>query len=91
MAHTSREDLLKKLEAAKKIIKIGSKYMHVKSGGEYIIENIVIREDNEEIRVIYKELNHEPRITWDRSYEGQDGFITPTEIDGKVTARFVKK
>lgn len=45
---------------------------------------MVIREDNEEVRVIYKELSHEPAIMWDRSFDGQDGWIVPTEINGKL-------
>lgn len=90
MAHTTREDLLKKLEEAKKVVKVGDKYKHTKTGGEYIVVDLVIREDNEEIRVIYKELNHQPPISWDRSFDGQDGFIVPTEIEGKRVPRFTK-
>lgn len=90
MAHTSREVLLEKLENAKAQVDIGAKYQHTKSGGRYIVLDLVIREDNEEIRVIYKELDHEPPILWDRSFDGQDGWLVPTEINGKQVPRFTK-
>ncbi len=90
MAHTEREVLLKKLNEAKTQVEVGAEYQHTKSGGKYIVTGLVIREDNEEVRVIYKELSHEPPITWDRSFDGQDGWIVPTEIDGKSVARFTK-
>lgn len=90
MAHTERNVLLKKLNKAKTQIKIGAKYQHTKSGGKYIVTGLVIREDNGEIRVIYKELSHKPSITWDRSFDGQGGWIVPVEIEGKPVARFTK-
>lgn len=90
MAHTEREVLLRKLDEANTQVEVGAKYQHTKSGGEYVVTDLVIREDNEEIRVIYKELSHKPTITWDRSFDGQDGWIVPTEIDGKLVARFTK-
>lgn len=90
MAHTPRDILMKKLEDARAEIGIGSKWKHTKTGGTYIVTDVVIREDNEEIRVIYKELEHEPPFTWDRSYNGVDGWIVPTEIDGKEAPRFTK-
>ena len=90
MAHTEREVLLRKLDEAKTKVEVGAKYRHTKSGGEYVVIDLVIREDNEEIRVIYKELSHEPPITWDRSFDGVDGWIVPTEIEGKQVPRFTK-
>ena len=90
MAHTGRDVLLRKLEEAKIQVEIGANYQHTKSGGEYVVTEIVIREDNEEIRVIYQELSHKPPITWDRSFDGQDGWTVPTEIDGKPVPRFTK-
>ncbi len=90
MGHSLREILIEKLKEAKKNVEIGAKYVHVKTGGQYVVENIVIREDNEDVRVIYKELNHQPPITWDRSYDNKDGFINTTEIDGCLVPRFKK-
>lgn len=90
MPHTPRETILEKLKLAQKKVKVGEKYMHTKSGGRYVVTNIVAREDNEEVRVIYKELDHKPAISWDRSFDGKDGWIVPTEINGKLTPRFKK-
>ncbi len=90
MAHTEREILLKKLDEAKSQVEIGAKYQHTKSKGIYTVTELVIREDNEEIRVIYKELEHNPPIIWDRSFDGQDGWIVPTEIEGNLVPRFTK-
>lgn len=90
MAHTDREVFLEKLNKAKTQVEIGAKYQHTKSKGMYVVTDLVIREDNEEIRVIYKELEHNPPIIWDRSFDGQDGWIVPTEIEGKLVARFTR-
>lgn len=90
MGHIERNILLSKLDEAARHVEVGAKYRHSKSGGEYIVIGLVIREDNEEIRVIYKELNHEPPIIWDRSFDGQDGWIVPTEINGEKVPRFTK-
>lgn len=90
MAHTEREVLLGKLEEARTKVEVGARYRHTKSGGEYIVRGLVIREDKEEVRVIYEELSHEPAITWDRSFDGTDGWTIPTEVDGKLVPRFTK-
>lgn len=90
MVRAERDILLKKLNEAKAQVQIGAEYQHAKSGGRYMVTDLVIREDNEEVRVIYKELSHEPPITWDRSYDGQDGWIVLTEIEGKPAPRFIK-
>jgi len=90
MAHTERKILLKKLEDAKTKVEVGATYQHTKSGGKYIVIALVIREDTEEIRVIYQELNHEPPITWDRSFDGEGGWIDFVEIDGKRVPRYTK-
>lgn len=90
MAHTNRKILLTKLEQAKTKIEIGAKYQHTKSGGQYLVLNLVIQQDTEEIRVIYQEINHQPAIIWSRSFDDPDGWITPTEINGKLVPRFTK-
>ena len=90
MPQSDRQILLTKLQQAKTRIKIGTKYQHTKTKGEYLVLNLVIQEDTEEIRVIYQELNHQPAIIWSRSFDGLDGWITPTEINGKLVPRFTK-
>ena len=90
MPQSDRQILLTKLEQAKTQIEIGVKYQHTKTKGEYLVLNLVIQEDTEEIRVIYQEINHQPAIIWSRSFDGPDGWIIPTEINGKLVPRFTK-
>jgi hypothetical protein len=90
MPRTTRQNLIQKLNLAKKQIKIGNKYQHTKSGGQYLVLNLVIQEDTEEIRVIYQEIDHQPAIIWSRSFDGPNGWITPTEINGQLLPRFQK-
>lgn len=90
MPQSDRQILLTKLEQAKTQIEIGAKYQHTKSSGQYLVLNLVIQEDTKEIRVIYQEINHQPAIIWSRSFDGPDGWIIPTEIDGKLVSRFTK-
>ena len=88
MSHTSRAKLLKRLKKAKTKVKIGAKYVHTKSKGIYIVKDLVISEDNEEVRVIYQEFRAIFPLVWDRCLEGKDGWLTTTEIDGKKVPRF---
>lgn len=90
MPQSDRKILLTKLEQAKNEVEIGAKYQHTKTGGQYLVLNLIIQEDTEEIRVIYQELNHQPAIIWSRSFDGPDGWIIPTEIDEKLVSRFTK-
>lgn len=90
MPQSDRQILLTKLQQAKNQIEIGTKYQHTKTKGEYLVLNLVIQEDTEEIRVIYQEINHQPAIIWSRSFDGPDGWIIPTEINGKMVPRFTK-
>ncbi|MFA5749789.1 MAG: DUF1653 domain-containing protein [Candidatus Shapirobacteria bacterium] len=90
MAHIERNILQEKLNQAKKQITIGDKYRHTKTGGEYLVKDLGIREDTESIDVIYEELSHPEHIIWIRSLEGEDGWLTPTEINGELVPRFTK-
>jgi len=90
MPQSDRQILLTKLQQAKTQIEIGAKYQHTKTKGEYLVLNLVIQEDTEEIRVIYQEINHQPAIIWSRSFDGPNGWIIPTEINGKMVPRFTK-
>ena len=90
MAHTLRVELLRKLEVATAIIKKDEVWQHTKTKGRYVIIGIGINEGNEDIQVEYRELDHEPPITWHRSFDGKDGWIVPTEIEGLPAPRFTK-
>ena len=90
MAHTERIVFEEKLADALKVVCPGQKWRHTKSGGEYTIVSVGINEATEEIVVVYKELSHEPPITWIRTFDTGDGWIEPTEIGGKPAARFTR-
>ncbi|MDD3002869.1 MAG: hypothetical protein PHS06_03310 [Candidatus Shapirobacteria bacterium] len=90
MPKSDRQILLTKLEQTKNQIEIGAKYQHTKTGGQYLIKDLIIKEDDESIQVIYEELSHPEHIVWGRSLNGPDGWITPTEINGKLVPRFTK-
>jgi hypothetical protein len=72
----------------KTAVRGGDKYRHTKSGGEYVIVAVGFNVVTGEMAVAYKELQHEPAITWIRSYNGTDGWTVPTEIDGQTVPRF---
>ena len=90
MTHTERNILQQKINQAKAQIIIGAHYRHTKTSGEYLIIGIGINEKTEEISVIYQEINHPEQIIWIRSLEGEDGWLTPTEINGQQIPRFTK-
>lgn len=90
MAHTERSVLQKKLDQAKTQIEIDTKYRHTKTGGEYLVLGLGINEKSEEVSVIYQELSHPEKIVWIRALEGDDGWSTPTEINGELVPRFTK-
>lgn len=90
MSHTDRCILQQKLNQAKNQITIGARYRHTKTGGQYLVINIGINEKTEEISVIYQELNHPESFIWIRSLAGQDGWLTPTEINDRLVPRFTK-
>ncbi|OGG05571.1 hypothetical protein A2872_00215 [Candidatus Gottesmanbacteria bacterium RIFCSPHIGHO2_01_FULL_42_12] len=88
MAHISREELLERLQAATAVVTVGKYYKHTKSGGRYKVLGLGIDEKAEKVQVQYQEIDHDPPITWHRHFDGEDGWITPTEIDGKPAPRF---
>lgn len=90
MAHTSREDLMKKLEEAKAKVKVCAKYYHWRKPDHfYEIISLGFCEWNEEICVIYRDIENETPLTWIRRLEGEDSWLTPaTREDGSQTLRF---
>ena len=90
MAHTEKSLLQQKLNQAETQVTINTKYRHTKTGGEYLVLRLGINERTEEVSVIYQELSHPEKIIWIRSLEGEDGWLTPTEINGELVPRFTK-
>jgi hypothetical protein len=54
MAHTKQCDLKAKLVEAQTLVQVGGKYAHYRSPTDlYTVVQIAIREDSEEIEVVY--------------------------------------
>jgi len=78
MSHIPESELLKKINEAKKFVKIGGKYFHYKNPDQfYIVLNLAIDENTESVSVIYQAL-YGKKIVFIRSL---DSFLTP----GKFT------
>lgn len=90
MARLSREQLLEKLQIATNTVKTGQIWRHTKTDSQYEIMGIGINERTNDIEIEYRELNHKSPITWHRSFDGEDGWIIPTEINNVLTPRFSK-
>lgn len=89
MAHTSYEDLEKKINLAKQKVEVGGKYHHWKDPDtHYTVLAVGFTEWNEEVVVVYQNLKN--GMTWVRRYEGQDGWLTPVDSDGPDKSRFIK-
>ena len=82
MAHTSQEELNQKIEEAKKKVEVGATYFHYKSLDQfYIVEDIALMEETEEVCVVYKAL-YGDEITWVRTVEN---FLKKTEHRPRFT------
>lgn len=74
MTKLSYEELEAKLAAARNQVKPGSKWRHYK-GGEYVIKDIVVQEEDNELAVIYQPLAHpdvcftRPLLVWDEQVD----------------------
>lgn len=85
MTKLSYEELETKLAAAKKQVKPGSKWRHYK-GGEYVIKDIVVQEEDNALAVVYQPLAH-PNICFTRPLLVWDEQV---EWDNQITHRFAK-
>jgi len=84
MGHSRDYGELKGMIAdAGKMIEVGERYRHVKTGGEYKIVDLVLIEADEEVGVVYE--NVENGLRWVR---GLKSFCEEVEIDGCKRRRF---
>ncbi len=80
-------DVLAKLEAAKKRVKIGEKFVHYKSPEKpYRVVNVALMESDTEPCVVYQ-AEHGENLTWVRPFTS---FFGQVESDGKMVDRFQK-
>jgi len=86
MSRKTQQELKELLEKAGRGVEVGARYRHCKSGGEYIVRDIVLDEATESPIVIYK-AEYGDKLTWVRPV---DVFVEEVEIDGVKVPRFVK-
>ncbi len=87
MAHTTQEDLQKKIDEALKLIQVGAKYVHFKNpDNQYIVEFVGLLENSEEVCVAYRAL-YGKGLLWVRTLSD---FLAEKEVDGERVKRFRK-
>lgn len=84
MDHLSPEELKKKIEEAKKKVRVGAKYRHYKDG-EYEVVDVVLHSETQEQMILYRPLYESEVKLWVRPLEL---FISEVEVDGKKVPRF---
>lgn len=77
-------ELKKRIEKAKRLVKVGGKYKHYK-GGEYEVVDIVLHSETLEVMVLYRPLYEDGVKLWARPL---NLFISEVEFDGKKIKRF---
>ena len=86
MSRTSDKELEKRIKDAHKLVEIGARYRHSKTGGEYILHSIGLIEATLTPAIVYKATYNE-RLYFIRPI---NDFLGETEIDGKKMPRFKK-
>ena len=82
--HNELDTISAKVQKAKQLVHVGSKYRHYKSIGMYEVISIGIIEATEEPVVIYQAL-YGDKLTWIRPIPD---FLATVEKDGKPCPRF---
>jgi hypothetical protein len=72
------------LDEAAKLVTIGGRYRHSKSGGEYTLVDLALLEASEEVSVIYR-AEYGDRLLWVRNLAV---FLEEVEINGVHRPRF---
>ncbi|MDR3125461.1 MAG: DUF1653 domain-containing protein [Candidatus Nomurabacteria bacterium] len=84
MRRKTEQDLKNMLDEAAKLVTIGGRYRHLKSGGEYTLVDLALFEATEEVSVIYR-ADYGDGLLWVRSLAV---FLGEVEIDGVHRPRF---
>ena len=84
MGHKSEDFFIRELNNARKLIKIGEYYQHSKTKQNYIVKDLVIIEETEEIGVVYQ-AEYGEKLIWVRTVEN---FTELVEINGEKMQRF---
>ena len=87
MEHLSQEELRRELDQAGTLVTQGAQYVHFKHPGqEYVVTGFAVREDTQEVCVIY-EARYGERIPFIRTLQS---FIATVEHEGQTVLRFTK-
>jgi hypothetical protein len=65
--HKTDEELKGMLNEAGKLVKVGGRYRHSKSGGEYTVVELAFWEATEEVAVIYRREYGDEKFLWART------------------------
>ncbi|MDR1032407.1 MAG: DUF1653 domain-containing protein [Candidatus Nomurabacteria bacterium] len=85
MRRKTERELEGMLAEAAKSVKVGRRYRHSKTGGEYTVVELVLWEATEEVAVIYRPEYGDEKFLWARTLAV---FLEDVEIDGVVRKRF---
>ncbi|MDR3125656.1 MAG: DUF1653 domain-containing protein [Candidatus Nomurabacteria bacterium] len=85
MRRKTEKDLKNMLDEAAKLVTVGGRYRHAKSGGEYALVDLAFLEASEEVAVIYRREYGADKFLWARSLAV---FLEEVEIDGVRRPRF---
>jgi hypothetical protein len=85
MAHLSEAELVRRLEAARQQVRVGSRYRHYSSEKlEYEVVDVALIEGDDTPGVIYRTTYGEP-VTWVRPLAS---WLEAVEVEGKMVPRF---
>ncbi len=87
MTHLTQEELARELAQAEKLVEKDARYVHFKDPShEYIVRGFGVREDTQEVCVIY-EAQYDTRIPFIRTLAS---FTDTVEHNGQSVLRFQK-
>jgi hypothetical protein len=84
MRRKTEQEFKDMLSEAAKLVKVGGRYRHSKSGGEYTVVDLALIEATEKVGVVYL-AEYDERFKWLRPV---DDFVAEVEIDGVRRKRF---
>jgi hypothetical protein len=85
MRRKTERELKEMLAEAAKLVKVGGRYRHNKSGREYTVVDLVLWEATEEVAVIYRPEYGDSKLLWARTVAV---FVEEVEVNGLKRQRF---
>ncbi len=89
MTHTSYADLATRVKGAEVKVKVGSIYSHWRNPQQhYRVLAVGYTEWDENMVVVYQQIDHPQPLVWIRPLRGKDGWLTPVAHEGTEIPRF---